>query len=1072
MNIEDVLVVGGSIAGLQAALDLADAGLKVHLIESSPFFEGGGASDLPRHLLHVRQLEVVKHPNIIIKTNCRLVQVDGDTNELRVKLHQHPRYIDLTKCTACGDCIEACPVTLPGSGHKAIYLDGQPGCVAIEKAGKSPCAYTCPAGIHVQGYVALITQGRYQEAIDLIHEAMPFPSVCGRVCNHSCEANCTRGQVDEAVNIMALKRFVADWEYSRWDEKDATKKASNSISQSTGKRVAIIGAGPAGLTAARDLNRLGHTVTLYDALPVAGGMMRVGIPAYRLPDELLDWEIQRILDEGAELQLNTWVDDIPGLFEAGYDAVLIATGAHVAKKLPIPNADHPDNWLSLDLLRRASLGENINLSNKRIVVLGGGNVALDTARTVLRLGAREVRMACLEPRGEMPGFEWEIIVAEEEGIHICPGRTFKEVVIEDNQIIGVQCVEVFFYGFKDGHPDMDELPGTEHILPADIVVWAIGQGADLSYLPKDGRIQLREPVGIQTNLGMMTSMPGVFVAGDVHRGVTFFVVDAIGEGHKSARSIDRYLRGNTSLPEPVILKKVAYSKKEIDEKYGLASKQKRVQIPSISLKERVGNFHEVDLTITEEQAIAEAQRCLICGPCSECQACVEACNAGAIAHDQQDTSMYLNVGAIIFAEHATNPSILKDMRTVYRVAPDDPLFGSAAAADILAKFGRRTIKHSVPIIPVSKTNSPRIGAFICECGNHISSIIDTQEVENQLAKLPNVVYAQVLPYSCTQEAAEFIQAAVDARQLDMVVLAACSCCSVDQVCYSCTYQRLRSRHNLGVFPGFNGYFSGLKKIKFEFVNIREQCAWVHSDNPKMATTKAIALTTTAVARARAEAVRPGVVDSFRRSVLLIGRGEAISICDELFQIIGIPTERAVDLPDRVRRTKNMYLAAHGDKTLAGQALILVPRNDDEAKSLLDSFGTDRLRPRIRPEWGGLVTHRPGVFFCDPALEADLVGKAMVARVIAWLGQLEKKVRYAVKVAPARCRACGTCIEICEFGAPEFTGEAPVRAVRIDPVICTGCGTCAAHCPSGAITHGVVDDAEVDISISTILAAGD
>ena len=156
MNIEDVLVVGGSIAGLQAALDLADAGLEVHLIESSPFFEGGGASDLPRHLLHVRQLEVVKHPNIIIKTNCRLVQVDGDTNELRVKLHQHPRYIDLTKCTACGDCIEACPVTLPGSGHKAIYLDGQPGCVAIEKAGKSPCAYTCPAGIHVQGYVAQI----------------------------------------------------------------------------------------------------------------------------------------------------------------------------------------------------------------------------------------------------------------------------------------------------------------------------------------------------------------------------------------------------------------------------------------------------------------------------------------------------------------------------------------------------------------------------------------------------------------------------------------------------------------------------------------------------------------------------------------------------------------------------------------------------------------------------------------------------------------------------------------------------------------------------------------------------
>jgi len=338
---KDALVIGGSIAGLQAALDLADAGIEVHLIESSPFFEDGNASTLPRHLLRVRQLEVAKHPNINIRTNARLVHVGGKVDDFQVELRQHPRYIDLTKCTACGDCIEACPVTLPGSGHKAIYLDGQPGCVAIDKIGKSPCAHTCPAGIHVQGYVALIAQGRYREAIDLIHEAMPFPSVCGRVCNHYCEAECTRGKVDEPVNIMALKRFVADWEYAQ--QRDSHFGSDCHVARpSSGKRVAIIGAGPAGLTAARGLNRLGHDVTVFDALPVAGGMMRVGIPAHRLPDELLDREIQRILDEGVGLQLNTRIDDIPGLFETGYDAVLIATGAHVAKKLPIPNADHPD----------------------------------------------------------------------------------------------------------------------------------------------------------------------------------------------------------------------------------------------------------------------------------------------------------------------------------------------------------------------------------------------------------------------------------------------------------------------------------------------------------------------------------------------------------------------------------------------------------------------------------------------------------------------------------------------------------------------------------------------------------
>jgi NADPH-dependent glutamate synthase beta subunit-like oxidoreductase len=303
------LILGSSLAGIQAALDLADSGLDVHLVEPSHFLSNECAEN-DRHLMNARLLEVVHHPQITLWTNTRIQRFEQVDEHYKVELHQDPRFIDLTRCTACGECITVCPVTVPGfyeddkEPRKAIYLDGQPGCAAIEKPGKAPCASICPGGIHVQGYVALIAQERYQEAIELILDAIPFPSVCGRVCNHYCEAECSRGIVDAPVNIMALKRFVADWAYAnRFENPQIGVGNPQNNLDPTGNRVAIIGAGPAGLTAARSLVRIGHAVTVFDALPAAGGMMRVGIPPHRLPTEHLDWEIQQIIDEGVELKL-------------------------------------------------------------------------------------------------------------------------------------------------------------------------------------------------------------------------------------------------------------------------------------------------------------------------------------------------------------------------------------------------------------------------------------------------------------------------------------------------------------------------------------------------------------------------------------------------------------------------------------------------------------------------------------------------------------------------------------------------------------------------------------------------
>ena len=611
-------------------------------------------------------MSVGRHENISLLSYSEVENVSGYVGNYQVRVRRKARFVDETKCTGCGKCAEACPIEVSNpfdmnlSERKATYrfsAQSVPGAYVIEKKGIAPCRAACPTDQRAQGYIALIKQKRFADAYWAIRREHPFPSVCGRVCNHRCEDACSRGKYDEPVNIMGLKRFVADWAFDHRDELPNMRDKSlvgtpfSHTPTPTGKKVAIIGAGPAGLTAALDLVHIGHQVMVFDALPIAGGMMRVGIPPHRLPIDRLDWEIKQIMDEGVMIKLNTWVDDIPALLDNGYHAVLIATGAHQAKKLPIRNSNHPDNWLSLDLLRRVCLGEKIDLTGKAVAVLGGGNVALDTARAVLRLGADNVYMVCLEPRGEMPGFQWEISVAEQEGIVMYPGRTFKEIMVKNDHVTGVQCSQIKFRGFKRGRPDFDEIPNTEHVIPADLVIWAVGQSPNFSFLPQDGSINTRYPMGVQSDEEMMTTLPGVFVAGDVHRGVTFFVVDAISEGHHAARSIDRYLRGDGGLQEPDRLPVVELSAEDITAKFthGESSKQARIPIESIPLEERTHNFREVDLTLTEEQAVAEAERCLSCSVCSECLECLSACERGAINHDMKDSYLDLTVGTIVLA---------------------------------------------------------------------------------------------------------------------------------------------------------------------------------------------------------------------------------------------------------------------------------------------------------------------------------------------------------------------------------------------------------------------------------------
>jgi NADPH-dependent glutamate synthase beta subunit-like oxidoreductase/formate hydrogenlyase subunit 6/NADH:ubiquinone oxidoreductase subunit I len=1117
------LIIGGSVAGLQAALDLADSGIKVHLVEPSPFLGSGGAAAIPRHLLNARLLEAAKHANVTVWTNTRISRAEaelsqpGEAGRFRLELRRHPRYVDLTKCTACGDCVEVCPVTVPGTDHKAITLaqDAQPGCAAIDKLGKAPCANTCPGGIHVQGYVALIAQGRFQEAIDLIREAIPFPGICGRICTHPCEINCRRAEVDKPVAIRLLKRFVSDWEIRKLGSREIGNSGNHlpdfPIPQfPTFPAVAVVGAGPGGMAVADRLARLGYGVTVFEKLPVIGGMMAVGIPEYRLPREVIAREYRRIQDLGVEIRLNTAIGPgaklrdgdytLDDLFDMGYEAVCLAVGAHRSYTLRIPGEDLPGVVHGIDVLKIISLSQQLDDPQyraglerilrrgtaTRVAVLGGGNTAMDVSRSLRRLGLEDVRILYRRTRAEMPAMPEEIEEAELEGVHIqyliAPVRVLGD---EETGVTGLECQRM-----KLGEPDSSgrrrpvPIAGSEFVVDLDLVVLAIGQAPDLGFLGEEHGIAVTRDERINVDgLSFMTSRPGVFAVGDaVTRDKAelrpMAVIEAIGMGKKAAAEIHAYLQSQQPHEIIVDARQVPIARREMSD-VELAPKP-RVPVPTLPLAQRLSTYAEVELGYSAEQAQAEAQRCLVCGPCSECLACVRACKPGAVVHDQHETFASLDVGAIIYAgdpaafEHLP----LAEGKGLYRVAPESPLMGSAAAARAMFDLFDEREPWSAPAASKGVSGPARVGVFVCQCGDQIAGVVDTEALCNRAALWPDVVHTQVLPFSCSPEAAATMQEAIATHDLNRAVLAACSCCTLDQVCSSCTYQRVRCKSNLGVF-GQQAASSkqqsptlaagSLLLAAWEFVNIREQCAWAHADDPQAATTKATALVAAAVAKVRAAAVRPVEGRRLERTALILGDGVAAQTCRGALNGQGIIGRQIAGADIQVRQGGEGYVVTQNGSSWQSPAVVLAPGSSGEAERLVAAFGEKDHLFHTQAVWGGLDTRRPGVFYCDLALDPARAGAAAAARVAAWLGRADGRAEPITAVVDAaRCRACNTCVEVCEFGAPQLVGEEPQRASWIDPAICAGCGTCAAHCPSGAITAGYSTDVQLEAMLEQVV----
>jgi heterodisulfide reductase subunit A len=668
------LVVGGGIAGIQAALDISDAGHEVYIVERQSTIGGMMARfdktfptlDCAACILTPKMVAADRRDNIHLLTESEVESVDGFVGNFTVQVREKARFVTVD-CTSCGECVKVCPVSVPDpfnqymsdrtAIHKA-FPQAIPSDYTIDRQGSPPCMEACPIHQNAAGYISLIAEGRFAEAANLIRQRNPLPFICGRVCYAPCEEVCSRDEVDEPISIRALKRFAMDWEREHEPEPVPAPPEHDYA-----EKVAVVGSGPAGLTCAFDLATNGYQVTVFEKHDKLGGMLAVGLPSYRCPPDVVNYDIDYIrkvgveMKTGSELGRDFTLDDLTnGQSGVAYSAVFLAIGAHEGIPLEIPNDDADGVVSGIDYLRNINLGLPQE-TGARVAVVGGGNTAMDAARAARREGA-DVTVLYRRTKAEMPAEEDEFEDAIAEGVRFEYLVAPVEVLVADGRVRALECVTM-----RLDEPDASSrsrpvpIEASNHEREFDTVILSISQRPDRAWYGTDGheteRLKLSRWGTFEVDPeSLQTTVPSVFAGGDDVLGPAT-VVEAMGQGRRAAEAIDRYLRerpleGFTSHMPPADPKR-GFEERPYEQspEYADIPTAPRAAMPKRPVAARLADYEEVDRGLSEEEARREARRCLHCGVCAECRACEAICPPKAVRLDMEDTITSLDVGQIL-----------------------------------------------------------------------------------------------------------------------------------------------------------------------------------------------------------------------------------------------------------------------------------------------------------------------------------------------------------------------------------------------------------------------------------------